>query len=157
MNKQYVKEQIEIAMRELRKEYDEKLAAIYQCPDCGALALKTSDHVCLAGKIPVTPVTLELPKRKTISDYVLSVLPCEPPLVDDPIPENSEYTAKGIATNVLSNGYSGSAGSVAAALSDLAKSKRILRKAATLITTSTSKANKKFEKEVSGFVYWRAT
>jgi len=158
MNKQYVKDVVDAAMAALRKEYDEKLDAIYQCPDCGSLALKGSDHVCLQGKIPVSDpgMVAAKPKRKTINDYVLEVLPCEPPLIDGPIPEYTTYTAKGITDIVLSEGYHGSPGSIASALSSMAKAKRIMRRAATLTITSTSKANKKFEKEVPGFVFWKA-
>ncbi len=152
MNKQYVKEQIEIAMRELRKEYDEKLAAIYQCQDCGAVTLKGTDHICLQGKIQPE---VAKPKRKTVSDYVISVLPIEPP-TEDIIEESSCYTAKGIAANVAQSGFSGSLASVPVTISGMVKQKKILRKAAILKVTST-KGDTKFEKEVSGFVYWRAT
>ena len=151
MNKQYVKEQIDAAISELRKEYDRKIGNIYQCQDCGAVALKDQDHICLQGKIaPEIPA-----KRKTIYDYVISVLSHVVPVTDDPISENSEYTTKGIVSGILAAGYQGSQGSIGAALSEMAKSKRISRRAAIIKTTRTSKAGKKFEKEISGFVYWR--
>jgi hypothetical protein len=154
MNKQYVQEQINIAVSKLREEYDARLAAICQCPDCGSVVLKGYEHVCLSGVLPFVAPTKS--KRETLYDRVLSVLMHEPPIVDDPIEEGSLYTAKGITACVVRSGYSGASGSIASALTDLAREKKIMRRAATLKITSTSKADKKFEKEVSGFVFWNA-
>jgi hypothetical protein len=153
MNKQYVQEQINIAVSKLREEYDARLAAIYQCPDCGALALKHSDHVCLSGKLPIAAPAKQ--KRATLDDHILTALLVEPPMVDDPIEEGSPYTAKGIAAQVVAAGYKGAASSVASILSRLAKNNKVMRRAAIIQYTS-GKDDKRIEKEAPGFVFWRS-
>jgi hypothetical protein len=152
LNKQYVNERIESAIREIREEYDKKFANIYQCPDCGAVALKDSEHICLSGKIQQE--TLITPQKKTIGDYILSVILKTPPAIDDVISSDSVYTSQGIVSHTISAGCSGTKNAIASALSDMVKQKKINRRAATIKVETTSKANKKFEKEISGFVYW---
>jgi len=155
LNKQYVKEQIEAAIREIREEYDKKFENIYQCQDCGAMVFKDSEHICLSGKIQET--RQEIAPRKTIRDYILSVIMKVPPAIDDIIDSDSIYTSKGIAAHVISDGCTGTENAIASALSDMVKKKKnINRRAATIKVTTTSKSNKIFEKEISGFVYWRA-
>lgn len=153
LNKQYVKEQIDQAVETIRKEYDAKLATIYQCPDCGAVTIMGTDHVCLQGKIPVSAPEIK-PKRKTIFDYVLAVVPCSPP-DGELVNENAPHLAKNITANVMSAGYSGSPGSVITRMAELVESNKIMRRTAT-IKISSSRNGKKYPKDVPGFVYWRA-
>jgi hypothetical protein len=152
LNKQYVSEKIAAAIRELREEYDEKFANIYQCQDCGAVAFRNSEHICLSGKIQKE--TSWVVPRKTIGDYILSVILKTPPGIDDVIDSDSIYTSQGIVSHVISAGCSGTKNAIASALSDMVKQKKINRRAATIKVETTSKKNKKFEKEISGFVYW---
>ena len=153
LNKQYVNERIESAISELREEYDEKFANIYQCPDCGAVAFRSSEHICLAGKIQQEP--LIVPQRKTIGDYILSVIMKIPPDIDEIINSDSVYTTQGIVSHAISAGCTGTKYAIASALSDMVKQKKINRRAATISVITTSKTNKKFEKEISGFIYWK--
>lgn len=153
MNKQYVNERIEAAIAALREEYDMKIGNIYQCPDCGAVAFRDSEHICFSGKISREVVEPPEPKRKTIREYIMAILPRNPP-ADEIIDANSAYVSQGIVSAAIDSGYAGSTGAIGACLSELAKKKLINRRAATIRMTSTSKANRPYEKEVSGFVYW---
>jgi len=159
LNKQYVKEQIEAAICELQEEYDKKIEEcnkkitnICQCPDCGAVTFRDSEHICLSGKIQETQNVIP---RKTIGDYILSEIFKIPPEIDDVIDSDSGYTSQGIVNRVISAGCMGTKHAISSALSDMVKQKKIYRRAATIKITTTSKSNKKFEKEISGFIYWR--
>jgi dGTP triphosphohydrolase len=152
LNKQYVKEQIEAAISEIREEYDKKFENIYQCPDCGAVTFRDSEHICLAGKIQEE---VTIPKKKTIADYILSIIMKVPPDIDEIINSDSVYTTQGIISHAISAGCTGTENAIASALSDMVKKKKIVnRRAATIRIMTTSKAGKIFEKEVSGFIYW---
>jgi hypothetical protein len=159
LNKQYVKEQIETAICKLQEKYDKKIeecdkriANVYQCPDCGAAAFRDSEHICFSGKIQETR---DIIPRKTIGDYILSEILKSPPEIDDVIDSDSVYTSQGIVNRVISAGCTGTKGAISSALSDMVKQKKINRRAATIKIVTTSKSNKKFEKEVSGFIYWK--
>jgi hypothetical protein len=159
LNKQYVNERIEAAICELREEYDKKIEEfnkrvtnVYQCPDCGAAAFRDSEHICLSGKIQETQNIIP---HKTIGDYILSEIFKIPPEIDDVIDSDSVYTSQGIINRVISVGCTGTKHAISSALSDMVKQKKINRRAATIKIVTTSKTNKKFEKEVSGFVYWK--
>lgn len=152
MNKQYVKEQIESAIAALREEYDAKIGNIYQCPDCGAVAFRDSEHICFKGQIPQT-IDPIMTKKPTIREYIMAILPRSPPN-DEIIDANSAYVSQGITSMAIDSGCEGSKGAIGACLSELAKKKLINRRAAVIRVNSTSKANRTYEKEVSGFVYW---
>ena len=154
LNKQYVREQIDAAVKEIREEYNKRFENIYQCPDCGAVAFKNSEHICFKGLQQET-VIVSQQKKKTIGEYVLEILLKTPPEIDAIIESDSIYTSQGISTAVISAGYQGSKNAIASALSDMFKQKKINRRAATIKVMTTSKSNKKFEKEATGFVYWR--
>lgn len=157
VNKQYVQDQIRIAIEKLRAEYDEKIMNISQCPDCGAVVLKNTEHICLHGRIPTDqPAAIQAkPKRKTIGEHILSILPDVGPC-DDIVDVDSVYTKKGLAARVVEAGYKGSAQSVEAAITDLLERKLITRKPSTVKVMSTSKKGNRFPKEISSFVYWRS-
>lgn len=152
MNKQYVKEQIEAAIAALREEYDAKIGNIYQCPDCGAVAFRDSEHICFKGQIQPT-IAPNVTKKPTIREYIMAILPRSPP-TDGIIDANSAYVSQGIVSAAIDSGYAGSKGAIGACLSEMAKKKLINRRAAIIRMTSTSKSNRTYEKEVSGFVYW---
>ena len=152
MNKQYVKEQIDLAISAIREEYDKKLGNIYQCPDCGAVAFRDSEHICFKGQIPQT-IDPIMTKKPTIREYIMAILPRSPPN-DEIIDANSAYVSQGIVSAAIASGFAGSKGAIGACLSELAKKKLINRRAAIIRMMSTSKDGKGFEKEVSGFVYW---
>lgn len=147
MNKQYVQEQIRNAIETLREEYDAKLAAIYQCPDCGAVALRTSEHICFRGSSMVEPK-----KPKTVMEYILSVISNNPP-EEELVDFGSIYTAHGIVSAAIASGCVSSRGSLTTTLSEMATHKKVNRRAATVKVAikDGSKA-----KEVPGFVYWKS-
>lgn len=152
MNKQYVQEQIKAAIAALREEYDVKIGNIYQCPDCGAVAFRDAEHICFKGQIQPM-IAPNVTKKPTIREYIMAILPQTPP-ADEVIDANSAYVSQGIVSAAIASGFAGSKGAIGACLSELAKKKLINRRAAIIRMMSTSKGNKEYEKEVSGFVYW---
>lgn len=144
LNKQYVKQQIEAAIAELRKEYDERLNNIYQCPDCGAVAFRDSEHVCLSARRTLCDLTAR-PNRK-IGDYIMEVMPKS---------ESLACAAKDIIDMSIAAGCMGKPGAIKAEISTMIKRKMINRRAEIIRVKTKSRSGKEFEKEVSGFVYWR--
>lgn len=151
LNKQYVKQQIDAAIKELQIEYDGKLLSvlkridnIYQCPDCGAVAFRDSEHVCLS----VRPTLHELTARPTkkICDYIMEVMPKSASMA---------CAAKDIIDMSLAAGCMGKPGAIKAEISTMIKRKMINRRAEIIRVKTKSRSGKEFEKEVSGFVYWR--
>lgn len=144
MNKQYVKEQIDIAINELRKEYDAVIGNIYQCPDCGALAFRNSEHICFKA-VPAAVSQPLPPTRSSLVDRVYDALPIgAPPAGVDTFGIESDYSPEKIISIV-----SGPAGSIKATLSYLWKSGKIKRRPAALV----GKRNR--ADGIPGFVYWR--
>lgn len=149
MNKQYVKEQIDIAIKELRAEYDAVIGNIYQCPDCGAVAFKNGEHICFKA----APATVEQPKpqKNTLLSRVFDALPIGAPEDIDLFEADSPYNPNKIASDIVAEGRSNSPGSVKSCLSDLWMAGKINRRPAAL------KSNGKRDRAggFAGFVYWR--
>ncbi len=153
MNKQYVQEQIKIAIGELRAEYDEIVGNIYQCPDCGALAFRNSEHICLGKRL--APVAIPEGKRDLLS-YVLDALPTEPPA--DMLEADSPYLSLGIGKRIVELGFTGKPASVSSNLAKLFADSggRIKRVPVAIREKGISKKKLEFEKIVTGFAYWRS-
>lgn len=149
MNKQYVKEQIDIAINELRKEYDAVIGNIYQCPDCGAVAFKNSEHICFkaAAAEPTAPA-----KTSTAASMVLNALPIGAPAIDiELFDTDSPYTPHKIAAMAKVIGYTGSFTSLKVTLGTLWKAGKISRRPAVI----KSEGRRKSPDGLPGFVYWR--
>ena len=147
MNKQYVKEQIDIAIKELRAEYDAVIGNIYQCPDCGAVAFKNGEHICFKAAPAVEKPPL--PRKTTLIERVYDVLPIGAPSADiEVFGVDSDYTPAKIAANVAP----AHPGSVKAAISTLWLDGKIKRRAAALRVAGGKRDR---EGGVPGFVYWR--
>ena len=156
MNKQYVKEQIDIAINGLRKEYDAVIKNIYQCPDCGALAFRSSEHVCLGRQI--APAAPRLSRRKIMDDYVLEVLQTKPPADLSIIFENdSPYLHGGICRLAVEAGFRGKADSPATCLAKLGREKKLEFAAVLKREIVTNNAGKTFDRITPGLAYWRSS
>ena len=147
MNKQYVQEQIKIAIKELRAEYDAVIGNIYQCPDCGAVAFRNSEHICFKAAPAVEKPSL--PRKTTLIERVYDALPIGAPSADiEVFGVDSDYTPTKIAANVAP----AHPGSVKAAISTLWLDGKIKRKAAALRVAGGKRDR---EGGVPGFVDWR--
>ena len=151
MNKQYVKEQIDMAIKELRAEYDAVIGNIYQCPDCGAVAFKNGEHICFKA----APTTVEQPKprKDTLLSRVFDALPIGAPPNDiEVFSTDSPYNPNKIVQTVWDTGHYDPASSIRAELSLLWKAGKVSRRPAALQV-----ANGKRERAggIPGFVYWR--
>lgn len=155
MNKQYVKEQIDIAVSELRKEYDAIIGNIYQCPDCGAVAFRNSTHICLSGK--AEPVVPQTPKKQLL-DYVMDVLPTIPPDISQTFEAESPYLPKGIGNNAVALGFPGKATSVGSNIGKfVAQSKGAIKQAPVAYREKArNKKGTEYERIIAGFAYWRS-
>jgi hypothetical protein len=106
MNKQYVKEQIDNAIEKVRAEYEPLLKKIVECPVCGALTFRGSEHVCLVSAPIIAPPAH--PERRMLIDYIMDALEREPPAADvDILEANSPYLPAGISKKVMEMGYIG--------------------------------------------------
>ena len=155
MNKQYVQEQIKIAIGELRAEYDEIVGNIYQCPDCGALAFRNSEHICLGSRSERPPTIA--PKSRTLVDYVMEALPTAPPADPSAVfDQESPYLATGIGNKIVENGYTGKAKSASTILAKLFREKRVSYAPVITREVTTSKTGKTFDRLTPGLAYWRS-
>ena len=149
MNKQYVKEQIDIAIRELEKKYDSVIGNIYQCPDCGAAAFKNGEHICFRAA-PAPAEQPAKPKKVPLYQRVFEVVPVGEPSLEV-VPVDSQYNPHMIAHEMIAAGFTDSAGAVKGALSDLWEAKRLCRKLASVRSPGGVRAG-----GLPGYVYWRS-
>ena len=150
MNKQYVQEQIKIAISELRKEYDAVIGNLYQCPDCGAVAFKNGEHICFRAAPAVEPAK---PKKDTLISRVFDALPIGAPPETELFDIDSPYTPNQVASTIMACGYSASPGSIKACLSELWQAGKVSRRAAA-VKVAAGKRDR--AGGVPGFVYWRS-
>ena len=148
MNKQYVQEQIRIAIKELRDEFGPKIDNIYQCPDCGAVAFKDSEHICFKA---APAIEQPKPRKDTLLSRVFDALPIGAPEDIDLFEADSPYNPNKIASDMVAEGRSNSPGSVKSCLSSLWQTGKINRRPAALRTNG----KRDPAGGVAGFVYWR--
>lgn len=149
MNKQYVKEQIDIAIKELRAEYDAVIGNIYQCPDCGAAAFKNGEHICFHAA-PVPAAQTPKPKKVPLYQRVFDAVPVGEPFIEV-VPVDSRYNPHMIAFEMIAAGFTDSVGAVKGALSGLWEAKRLCRKLASVRSPGEVCAG-----GLPGYVYWRS-
>ena len=155
MNKQYVNERIEMAVKAIEDKYDAVIKNIYQCPDCGALAFRNGEHICLRAALGDAAMPRKR-KAKTLADYVLQVLPTVPP--SDPtaiFEQDSPYMPKQIGKLAKLAGFSGKVKPSGVTMTKFLRSGKVECMPVRTREVITTKSGV-HDRICSGMAYWRS-